>query len=157
MILIPSKFFVTSGAATSPVSPLNAFDLALMEADIGEQNLVCVSSVIPVNAKLTENREMPMGAVTHCVLAQMRGVEGETISAGIAYVMRKDGYGGYVAEGHLHGSGDSLKEELKNKMDEMSRIRNVEFGEINFVIEELKIPKGKYGCCVAAVVFTEYE
>lgn len=157
MKLIPSKFFVTSGSATSPVSPLNAFDLALMEAEIGEQNLVCVSSVIPVNAEITENRKMPMGAVTHCVLAQMRGSEGETISAGIAYAMREDGHGGYVAEGHLHGSRDSLKEELKNKMNEMSRIRNVEFGEITFVIEELKIPKGEYGCCVAALVFTEYE
>ncbi|MGI6471586.1 MAG: pyruvoyl-dependent arginine decarboxylase [Candidatus Methanomethylophilaceae archaeon] len=157
MNLTPSKFFVASGSATSPVSSLNAFDRALMNAEIGEQNLVCVSSVIPVNAKLTENRKLPMGAVTHCVLAQMRGVEGETISAGIAYVMRKDGHGGYVAEGHLHGSKDSLEEELRSKMEEMGRMRGVELGEIVFVVEELKIPKGEYGCCVAALVFTEYE
>ena len=157
MNLTPSKFFVTSGSATSSVSSLNAFDWALMDADICEQNLVCVSSVIPVNAKLTEDREMPMGAVTHCVLAQMRGVEGETISAGIAYTMRKDGHGGYVAEGHLHGSKESLEEELVSKMNEMSRMRGVEFGEIVCVTEELRIPKGEYGCCVAALVFTEYE
>lgn len=157
MNLTPSKFFVTSGSATSSVSSLNAFDMALMNADISEQNLVCVSSVIPVNAKLTDDRKMPMGAVTHCVLAQMRGVEGETISAGIAYAMRKDGHGGYVAEGHLHGSKESLEEELRSKMNEMSRMRDVGFGEIVFVMEELRIPKGEYGCCVAALVFTEYE
>lgn len=157
MNLTPSKFFVTSGSATSSVSSLNAFDMALMNADISEQNLVCVSSVIPVNAKLTDDRKMPMGAVTHCVLAQMRGVEGETVSAGIAYAMRKDGQGGYVAEGHLHGSKESLEEELRDKMNEMSRMRDVGFGEIVFVIEELRIPKGEYGCCVAALVFTEYE
>jgi len=157
MKLIPSKFFVTSGSATSSVSPLNAFDVALLKAGISEQNLVCVSSVIPIKAEVTDNRKMPMGAVTHCVLAQMRGSEGETISAGIAYAMREDGYGGYVAEGHLHGSKDSLEEELRNKMNEMSRIRDVKLNEITFIVEELKIPKGEYGCCVAALVFTEYE
>lgn len=157
MNLIPSEFFVTSGSASSSISALNAFDRALIGAGIGEQNLVSVSSVIPIGAKLTENRNMPMGTVTHCVLAQMRGYEGETISAGIAYVMRKDGKGGYVAEGHLHGSEDSLKKDLGWKMKEMGRIRNVELGEITFITEELKIPTNDYGCCVAALVFTEYE
>ncbi len=157
MNLIPSKFFVTSGSAASPISSLNAFDRALIGAEIGEQNLVCVSSVIPIGAEITENRDMSMGAITHCVLAQMRGYECETISAGIAYVMRKDGKGGYVAEGHLHGSKDALKKDLGWKMEEMARIRDVELGEITFVTEELQIPADNYGCCVAALVFTEYK
>jgi len=100
---------------------------------------------------------MPMGAVTHCVLAQMRGCEGETIAAGIAYAYRKDGKGGYVAEGHIHGSAESLKEILSWKMAEMSRIRDVEFDEIRFATEELQIPMDNYGCCVAALVFAEYR
>ena len=104
MYLIPKKFFVTSGFAVSMVSDLNAFDKALINADIGEQNLVSVSSVLPEGAKQVPARELPMGAVTHCILAQMRGSEGEMISAGIAYGFRKDGKGGYVAEGHIHGS-----------------------------------------------------
>ena len=83
--------------------------------------------------------------------------EGETIAAGIAYTYRKDGKGGYVAEGHIHGSAESLKEILKWKMDEMARIRNTEFEEIRFVTEELAIPLDNYGCCVAALVFTEYR
>lgn len=157
MNLLPSKFFVTSGNAVSPVSDLNAFDLSLMRAGIAEQNLVAVSSVIPVDAELTDDRTLPMGAITHCVLSQMRGTEGETISAGIAYTFRKDGRGGYVAEGHLHGSDVCLRSELECKMKEMSRIRGVEFGEIRIVTEELKIPRGNYGCCIAALVFTEYR
>ncbi|HKM09818.1 MAG TPA: pyruvoyl-dependent arginine decarboxylase [Candidatus Methanomethylophilaceae archaeon] len=157
MNLVPSEFFVTSGSAISPTSSLNAFDVALINAGIGEQNLVSVSSVIPEKAVYVGIKKMPMGAVTHCVLAQMRGSEGETISAGIAYVMRKDGKGGYVAEGHLHGSKDSLEDDLIWKMEEMGRIRGVELGEITLVTEELKIPADNYGCCVAALVFTEYE
>jgi arginine decarboxylase len=88
MNLVPSEFFVTSGSAISPTSSLNAFDVALINAGIGEQNLVSVSSVIPEKAVYVGIKKMPMGAVTHCVLAQMRGSEGETISAGSAYGMR---------------------------------------------------------------------
>jgi len=157
MELVPSKFFVTHSSAVSKTSDLNAFDKALIKAGIGEQNLVSVSSVIPIGAELISPCEMSMGAVTHCVLAQMRGCEGETIAAGIAYAYRKDGKGGYVAEGHIHGSAESLKEILSYKMKEMSDIRKVEFDEISYAIEELKIPMDNYGCCVAALVFTEYR
>ncbi len=157
MELVPSKFFVTHSSAVSKTSDLNAFDKALIKAGIGEQNLVSVSSVIPIGAEEVGPCEMSMGAVTHCVLAQMRGTEGETIAAGIAYARRKDGRGGYVAEGHIHGSGESLREILSCKMDEMAEIRNLEFEEIHFAIEELKIPMDNYGCCVAALVFTEYR
>ena len=66
-VLVPKEFFITSGHATSPVSDLNAFDLALMDANICEQNLVAVSSVIPDGAVEVEVRPIPMGAVTFCV------------------------------------------------------------------------------------------
>ncbi len=116
-----------------------------------------MSSVIPIGAEQVDPVELPMGAITHCVLAQMRGTEGEMISAGIAYGFRKDGKGGYVAEGHLHGSKESLKADLQWKMEEMARLRGIEFEKIGFVIEEQEIPVDNYGCCVAALVFTEYR
>ncbi len=104
----------------SKVSDLNAFDQALRNAKIGELNLVSVSSVLPIGAKKVVARDLPMGCITHCVLAQMRGGEGEMISAGIAYAFRKDGKGGYVAEGHMHGTKKALKEVLEWKMNEMA-------------------------------------
>jgi len=156
MHLVPKKFFVTSGCATSMVSDLNAFDKALINAGIGEQNLVSVSSVIPVGGKQVPVRQLPMGAVTHCVLAQMRGSEGEMVAAGIAHAYRRDGQGGYVAEGHLHGTKKALKEVLEWKMGEMSKLREIEFNQIHYKIEELSVPMNHYGACVAAVVFVEY-
>ncbi|KQM10284.1 MAG: pyruvoyl-dependent arginine decarboxylase [Candidatus Methanomethylophilaceae archaeon] len=157
MHLIPKKFFVCSGSSFSKVSSLNAFDVALMEAGISEQNLVAVSSVIPIGAVRTEPENMPMGAVTHCVLAQMRGSGGEQIAAGIAYAFRKDGEGGYVAEGHLHGCRNALRKDLEWKMREMARIRGVELGEVSYILEDGTVPDGEHGCCLAALVFTEYE
>ena len=154
---MPQKYFITSGKAVSDVSSLNAFDRALLSAGIGEQNLVAVSSVIPEGSERIGPVEIGMGAVTHCVISQMRGKSEEVISAGIAYAYRKDGKGGYIAEGHLHGSADSLRTELDRKIREMSKIRNTAFGETSFVIEEMHIPDGMHGCCIAALVFTEYK
>jgi len=156
MHLVPKKFFVSSGSAVSMVSDLNAFDKALINANIGEQNLVAVSSVLPVGAKQVPIRVLPMGEVTHCVIAQMRGSEGEMISAGIAYAHRKDGKGGYVAEGHIHGTKKALKEVLNWKMEEMAKLRQVEFKSVHYKIEELSVPMDHYGACVAALVFVEY-
>lgn len=156
-MLIPSQYFVTSGKAISAVSDLNAFDLALFEAGIEELNLVAVSSVIPPEAEMVEYRRVPMGAVTHCVLAQMRGCGGDVISAGIAYTKRKDGHGGYVAEGHSFGDGESLKEGLRAKIREMERIRGVELEDPEIVVEEMRVPEGSYGCCLASLVFCGYR
>ena len=157
MYLLPCEFFVTSASAFSEVSDLNAFDMALISMGIGEQNLVAVSSVIPAGAVEVNVKDMPRGAVTHCVLAQIRGSESETISAGIAYAFRKDGNGGYVAEGRMHGSKASLKDTLKRKMNEMAKCRGIELDDVRYVTEELSVPKGHYGACLAALVFTRYE
>lgn len=151
--LIPDEFFIAFGSATSPVSDLNAFDLALHRAGVAEQNLVAVSSVIPPHARLVPYRELPMGMVTHCVLSQMRGRGGDRISSGIAYAFRKDGHGGYVAEGHLFGGKDALEDQLRTKIEEMGRMRGIELEEPSFVSEELRVPEGEYGCVIATLVF----
>lgn len=152
---IPTKFFVTSGKASSKVSDLNAFDRALLNARIGEQNLVSMSSVLPVGIEEVETRDLPRGAITHCILAQQRGDEGEMLSAGIAYSFRKDGEGGYVSEGHIHGTRAALKEILEWKINEMARLRKVELKRVKFKIEELSVPMDHYGACVAALIYLE--
>ncbi len=152
-MLPPKKFFVTSGRAVSRVSDLNAFDEALLNAGIGEQNLVYVSSILPIGVKQTRRANLEMGAITHCVLARQTGSEGETISAGIAYGFRDDGYGGYVAEGHMHGNGKALREVLEWKMAEMAKLRGIKFKTIDYKIEELSVPMDHYGVCLAALVF----
>ena len=153
LLPVPTRFFVTSGKAVSKVSDLNAFDDALLKARIGEYNLVAVSSVLPDGVKEVGISELPRGAITHCVLAQQRGAEGETISAGIAFAFRQDGKGGYVAEGHGHMSEKALREVLEWKMNEIANLRDVKLKEIRYLIEESSIPMDNYGTCLAALVF----
>src|SRR3989304_86636 len=99
MLPIPTKFFVTSGKAVSKISDLNAFDQALLDGGLSEQNIVSVSSVLPVGVKQVRKRDLPMGAITHCVLAQQRGGEGETVAAGGADGVRGGGLRGGGAGG----------------------------------------------------------
>ena len=153
LVPVPSRFFVTSGKGINKTSELNAFDLALLQARIGEQNLVSVSSVLPIGVRQVDREPIPRGAITHGVLARHAGGEGEVISAGIAYGFRVDGQGGYVAEGHLHGTQKSLKEFLKWRMEEIAHFRGVELRRIHYRTEELSIPMDHYGVCVAACVF----
>jgi arginine decarboxylase len=78
---------------------------------------------------------------------------GKAISAGLAYVLRKDGTGGYVAEGHMHGTGAELRAELEARAKQMAEHRGVRIEEPIYCIEELEISKGRYGSCMAALVF----
>src|SRR5207244_11703618 len=65
----PHEVLCHVGKAVSKVSDLNAFDEALQNAGLAEQNIVSVSSVLPIGIKAVRRRALPMGALTHCVLA----------------------------------------------------------------------------------------
>jgi arginine decarboxylase len=153
LVPIPTRFFVTSGKGINKTSELNAFDNALLQAGIGDTNLVNVSSVLPVGVRQVDRVPIARGAITHAVLARYSGGEGEVISAGIAYGFRTDGQGGYVAEAHLHGNQKSLKEFLRWRMQEIAHFRGVELRKIQYRTEELSIPMDHYGVCIAACVF----
>src|SRR3989442_6411789 len=72
MLPIPTKFFVTSGKAVSKVSDLNAFDEALQNAGLAEQNIVCRPLLVKKSIRTVRQRELPIVAITHCVIAQQR-------------------------------------------------------------------------------------
>lgn len=153
LLPLPKHFFVTTGKAVSKVSDLNAFDQALLDAGIGEQNIVSVSSTLPKGIKRISPVEITRGAIIFCVLAKESGNEGETISAGIAYGFRDDDEGGYVAEGHIKGEKKSLQEILRWKLDEMAKLRDVEIKRATYKIIELTVPFDHYGSCIATLVY----
>ena len=151
--MIPKKFFVTSGKATSPTSKLNAFDLALKEAGIAQCNLVYVSSVLPPDCEEVELKPVPIGAITHVVMSKKDCAAGEKISAGIAWSFGKgDGYG-IVAEADGYVDEKELKATLESRIHEMAKIRNIEVNKISYRTETLDVPLGNYGCVIAALVY----
>jgi len=153
--IVPKMFFIASGSALSDISEMNAFDLALVKAGIAEANLVPVSSVLPAGITRVARGRIERGAITFCVLSRISGRGEGRISSGLAYVFREDGLGGYVAEGHAYGDGKALRKELKARISEMARHRRVGIKRIEYSISSIEIPKGKYGSCVVALVFSE--
>lgn len=151
--VVPRRFFVTSGKATDGLSQLNAFDLALINAGIGQCNIVCVSSILPPNAKETRRRKIPIGAITYTVLARMDGNEGETIGAGIAWAWEKNRAYGIVAEAHGYMDHHALKELLNWKISGMADKRGIQVGPPKYKIETLRIPMDQYGSVISALVF----
>ena len=153
LVPIPTRFFVTSGKGINKTSELNAFDLALLQAGIGDQNLVSVSSVLPIGIRQVDRTKMPRGAITLAVLARYGGGEGEVVSAGIAYGSGPTAWAGTSPRATSTAPRRSLKEFLKWRMEEIAHFRGVELRRIHYRTEELSIPMDHYGVCIAACVF----
>jgi len=151
--MIPKEFFITSGRAISPVSELNAFDLALKKAGIAQCNLVCVSSILPKNCTEINKHNINAGAITYSVLARMDGDEGTTIGAGIAYAWAKSKKYGLVAEAHGYMDKKALEETLEWKIKEMAKIRGIQIGQTQMRLEVLRVPMDNYGCVISALVY----
>jgi arginine decarboxylase len=151
--MIPKEFFVTSGKATSQVSELNAFDLALKKAGISQCNIVSVSSVLPPRCKEKKWKDIPIGAITYSVVARMDGKEKTTIGAGIAWTWEKTKKYGIVAETHGNMKLKALKDILEWKIKEMAKIREIEIDKIAYRTESLKVPENSYGSVIVALVY----
>jgi arginine decarboxylase len=151
--MIPKEFFITSGKAESPVSELNAFDLALKKAGIAQCNLVAVSSILPKSCVEINRHDIPAGCITYSVLARMDGEEGTAIGAGIAWAWAKSKKYGLVAEAHGYMDKKALEETLDWKIKEMAKIRGIKIGPIQMKLESLRVPMDNYGCVISALVY----
>lgn len=151
--MIPRKFFVTSGKASSPISQLNAFDLALTRAGIAQCNLVPVTSILPEGCIQIAQVAIPIGAITYAVIARMDGVEGENIGAAIAWSWEAQRKCGIIAETHGYMDEAALLEIAEWKIREMAKIREIGIDTINYQFETLQVPMDHYGSVIAALVF----
>lgn len=108
MFPIPTSVFITRGVGVHKY-PLTAFEYALRDADIEQQNLVSVSSILPPRCKLIARedgvRTLRPGEITFCVMARAETNEpGRRIAASIGLARPKDlAHYGYISEHHGFG------------------------------------------------------
>src|SRR3974377_179234 len=111
MFPIPRRVFLTRGVGTHR-HQLSAFEYALRDADIEQQNLVSVSSILPSQCDLIPRdvgiAVLSPGEVTFCVLARAETNEpGRRIAAGIGLARPKStAHYGYISEDHAVGMGE---------------------------------------------------
>jgi arginine decarboxylase len=108
MFPIPKSVFLTRGVGVHR-QRLSAFEYALRDADIEQQNLVSVSSILPAHCALIDAKTgiamLSPGEITFCVMARAETNEaGRHISAGIGLARPKDpAHYGYISEHHCFG------------------------------------------------------
>jgi arginine decarboxylase len=124
---------LSSGVGGGPTE-LAAFDAALMDAGVANYNLLCLSSVIPPNARIVhaKHRTQPgdHGRRLYVVMSQMRQSQsGRHAHAGIGWVQQgADGPGLFV---ELHDDNrDRLEADLHATLTAMRADRDIAFGPV---------------------------
>lgn len=180
MFPTPARVFLTRGIGVHRHA-LTAFELALRDADIEQQNLVYVSSILPPRCELIAREAgvaaLKPGDITFCVMARAETNEpGRHIygSIGLARPADPETYG-YISEHHGFGqlaeqSGDTAEDLAASMLastlgldldpavawNERKRI----YEHSHLIIDSLSItaategdPQGRWTCAIAAAVF----
>ncbi len=146
------KIAITSGKSEGP-SKLNAFDNALLDAGIGDVNLIKVSSIIPADSEFVELPFLKPGDMINCVLAHATSKqEGDIITAVIAVAISDD-FGCVVEHSEINKDPEEVRKHAVFMVNEMMKIRNMEIKEI--IIEEESHVVENQGSVVAAIVYLE--
>lgn len=146
------KVSITSGKAEGPTK-LNAFDNALLDAGIGDVNLIKVSSIIPTGAEIVELPQFPAGKMVNTVLSYVSSSrEGDQLCAVIAVAI-SDELGCVVEHGGINQDPEKVKGEALDMVNSMMRIRGLEIKDIIIKCQEHRVKN--QGAAIAAVVYLE--
>ena len=122
MFPFPKSVFLTHGVGVHRHA-LTAFEYALRDADIEQQNLVSVSSILPSHCELISRTAgvatLRPGEITFCVMARSETNEaGRRIAAGIGLARPKDpAHYGYISEHHAFGMSDA---EMRDYVEDLA-------------------------------------
>jgi arginine decarboxylase len=122
MFPVPKSVFLTRGIGVHR-HLLNAFEYALRAADIEQQNLVSVSSILPPHCALIPAAAgiatLSPGEITFCVMARAETNEpGRRVAAGIGMARPKDpAHYGYISEHHGFGMTEA---EIRDYVEDLA-------------------------------------
>ncbi len=147
----PTCFYLAAGAAEG-YSPLNSFDAALLQAGVGDCNLVKLSSILPPNCRLVEPYPPEYGSLTPVAYASMHSaLPGEQIAGAVACAIPVDpSLPGVIMEYSARGSAETTEEIVRDMAAEAFKVRGRELKEILSISIEHKIEN--LGAVFAAVV-----
>jgi arginine decarboxylase len=150
----PTQYFLVSGASDG-YTPLNAFDAALLQAGIGNTNIVKMSSIVPPHCQRISPIALPPGALVPAAYACITSdVPGEIISAGVAIALPEDeNQNGLIMEYSAKGEGRKIEETVRNMAVEGMKLRGWKIKDLQAVVSEYRVKR--IGATLAAVVLWE--
>lgn len=147
----PTIYYMTTGSSEG-FTTLNAFDGALMDAGIGNTNLVKMSSICPPRCTMVDSVNLPHGSLVPVAYAGITSENpGELISAGVAIAFPEDeNHAGLIMEYSASGGKCAIEEKVRLMAEEGMKMRGKTIREIRSIASEHKVDK--CGCAFAAVV-----
>lgn len=148
---IPKHFFLVTGASEG-YTPLNAFDGALLNAGIGNTNLIKLSSIVPPGSTLIDPVLIPAGVFLPVAYGSLHSnVPGEWIAAAVATAVPQDRtLPGVIMEYSTRGRSDDVESIARAMAEEAMTRRKISNYEIHTASQDIQIQS--LAAIVAAVV-----
>lgn len=144
------KIAIVSGKSEGPTE-LNAFDNALMDAGIGDVNLIKVSSMLGANTEIIDLPKLKAGSMVNCVLSTINSKnKGDTITACIAVAIG-DNLGCVVENAGINISNEENRKKALEMVKYMMHKRNEKINQM--IIEDSTHTVENIGSVVASVVY----
>jgi arginine decarboxylase len=148
MLPTPRKFTLVAGHSEGDTK-LTAFDKALLDAGIGNLNLLKVSSILPPNAQCVEKLEIPPGSLTPTAYGSfVSDVSGQLIAAAVGIGFSENDYGVIMEYGGIC-SREEAENKIKQMVEEAFRVRGLKLVKVMTKGAEHRVDK--VGCAFAAV------
>lgn len=148
----PFHRFALVGGAGEGTTKLNAFDVALLEAGVGNANLVKLSSILPPGVQQCARSELdiPPGALLPIAYGAITSAQvGDVISAGVAVGIGRDTHG-VIMESSGPVERGATERHLLQMVEEAFARRRLPLADI--VIEVAQHTVARVGCAFAGVV-----
>jgi|SRR5690554_5377281 len=148
MLPTPKKFKIVAGSAEG-ATVLNSFDNALLDAGIGNVNLLRVSSILPPQSEYAPDLILPPGSLVPTAYGYIVSQrQGETISACIGIGFSENTFG-VIMEYAAQGSKDEAEEKIQLMLEHAFRVRDLPLKDVKLASSEHVVHK--IGCAFAAV------
>jgi len=145
----PNLLWLTAGSAEGATA-LNAFDNALLDAGIGNLNLIKVSSIVPQGATFSETPlVITPGSLVPTVWSVMQSdTAGETVCAALGIGIGRDSHG-MIFEYHSNSREDAERV-VRGMVEEGFARRGLPLERVTVTVAEHRVER--LGCAIAAVV-----
>lgn len=148
MLPTPKKFKIVAGSSEGKTI-LNSFDNALLQAGIGNVNLLRVSSILPPSSEYDPELSLPPGSLVPTAYGYVISEKkGERIAACVGVGFSEDTFGvimEYAAKGTKEQAEEKIREMLKNAFETRGMpMVDIMLASTEHVVEDI-------GCAFAAV------
>ncbi|MBW6515717.1 MAG: arginine decarboxylase, pyruvoyl-dependent [Candidatus Cloacimonetes bacterium] len=140
MVRTPDKYFFAKGASEG-ITKLNSFDKAIINAGIGDTNLIRLSSIVPPSCREIEPVKLPGGALIPTAYASYTSENpGEIISASVAIgIPEDDSLPGLIMEYSAAREPEYVEKFARDMVTEGFLYRNRKLKDIKSVVVSIKV------------------